>query len=280
MMKASSLTFVLIIYGGWLYGFTHGNLLEQIIQNGTSINVLEEMIERQKLISYLDEMKNSIENSNLNLLRNEMDYKDSGIFDERIDSFPDKCQAHGIPSNCAEATACTKRSGYYYIKIEKFSNASFLVECDAHTDGGGWTIIQRRQDGSIDFYRPWDDYKVGFGMIEGEFFIGLEKLYALTNFLGSQELLILMEHYNETNGNKVTNASAKYSSFAIGAECDKYDLKRIGKYSGTAGDSLQLHVGCKFSTKDQDNDRTSTKNCAEAYMGAWWYNGCHWRISY
>ena len=184
-------------------------------------------------------------------------------------TFLTSSKSNTLPRSCLEATACTKRSGIYKILVEKFSNDPFLVECDVKTDGGGWTMIQRRQDGSVDFYRDWAEYRNGFGEIDGEFFIGLDKLHALTNYNGPQELLIILEDDGVIK-------HAKYTNFVVGGESEVYALKHLGVYSGDAGNSLQGHLGLKFSTKDRDHDMYDG-NCAETYTGAWWYGKCHVR---
>ena len=76
-----------------------------------------------------------------------------------------------------------RESGAYTIQPKNTKN-SFNVYCDMETDGGGWTILLKRQDGSVDFYRNWTDYKNGFGNLEGEHWLGLDNMYLLTNLSG------------------------------------------------------------------------------------------------
>jgi len=99
-----------------------------------------------------------------------------------------------------------------------------------HTDGGGWTVFQRRQDGSVDFFRGWNDYKAGFGQLAAEFWLGNDKIHRLTASRPSS-LRVELEDWNGVK------AYAKYGTFSIGDEQAQYRLE-VGSYSGTAGDSL------------------------------------------
>ena len=127
-------------------------------------------------------------------------------------------------------------------------------------------MFQRRQDGSVDFNRRWNDYKAGFGQLTAEFWLGNDKIHRLTAARPSS----LRVELEDWSGGK---AYAKYGKFNIGDEQAQYRLE-VGSYSGTAGDSLKVHNNMAFSTKDRDNDRASS-SCAAYYRGAWWYNSCH-----
>ena len=54
------------------------------------------------------------------------------------------------------------------------------VLCDMDTDGGGWTVFQRRQDGSVSFRGDWETFKNGFGNVAAEHWLGNENLHRLT----------------------------------------------------------------------------------------------------
>ncbi|XP_037732884.1 angiopoietin-related protein 7-like [Drosophila subpulchrella] len=146
-------------------------------------------------------------------------------------------------------------------KINKPGISIFEAPCNST----GWMTILRRQDKSVDFNRNWANYTNGFGNLNGEFFIGLEKLHQMTKDKPHELYIKLMKFNGES-------AYAHYDNFQIGSEQEFYKLKSLGTFSGTAGDSLRIHEGMKFSTFDSDPD---TANCAEVYKGGWWYNNCH-----
>ena len=155
------------------------------------------------------------------------------------------------------------QSGVYSVNPD--GKGSFNVYCDMRTDGGGWTVFQRRQDGSVDFYRGWNDYKSGFGRLTAEFWLGNDKIHRLTS--RGSSLRVELEDWNGVR------AYAKYGRFKIGDEQAQYRLE-VGSYSGTAGDSLAYHNNMAFSTKDRDNDKYGG-HCAVICTGAWWYDSCH-----
>ena len=159
------------------------------------------------------------------------------------------------------------QSGVY--SIDPDGKGSFNVYCDMRTDGGGWTVFQRKRDGSVDCYRGWNDYKSGFGQLTAEFWLGNDKIHRLTASRASS----LRVELEDWNGVRVY---AKYGRFNIGDEQAQYRLE-VSSYSGTAGGySLTYHNNMAFTTKDRDHDIHSTVNCAVSYTGAWWYRNCHY----
>ncbi|XP_022786674.1 ficolin-1-like isoform X2 [Stylophora pistillata] len=182
-----------------------------------------------------------------------------------------------VYKNCAELYKAGKRiSGVY--TIDPDDAGAFDVFCDQKTAGGGWTVFQKRLDGSVDFYLGWADYKRGFGNLNGEFWLGLDKIHRLT-----KERCRIHVDLEDINGNTAIHvdledingntAYAEYDFFGVASERSKYRLS-LGSYSGTAGDSFSYHRGSAFSTKDQDNDQNGGSSCAKRCKGAWWYNSC------
>ncbi|XP_064553815.1 ficolin-1 [Drosophila montana] len=165
-----------------------------------------------------------------------------------------------MPSSCLG-----KLTDIYTIKVPNLE--AFLVPCDSKLADNGWTVIQRRVDGSVDFNRDWDQYKAGFGALHGSFFIGLEKLHHMT-VSQPYELYVYLEDFENNT------RYAKYSHFLIGSENESYKINKLGTYSGNAGDSLIYHLNMKFSTPDRDNDN-SKGNCASSFKSGWWYYECY-----
>jgi len=136
------------------------------------------------------------------------------------------------------------------------------VYCDTTSGGGGWLVIQRRQDGSVDFNRDWVDYEDGFGSLTGEFWFGLRGIHIVTN-QGQWELRI---DYTFSNG---TKAYLSYSNFRIGPATEQYPLT-ISGFDGVTSDPIVPSGGpwsihdMKFTTRDRDNDLAlGIYNCAK-----------------
>uniref|UniRef100_A0A1I8JLV8 Fibrinogen C-terminal domain-containing protein n=1 Tax=Macrostomum lignano TaxID=282301 RepID=A0A1I8JLV8_9PLAT len=140
-----------------------------------------------------------------------------------------------------------------------------------------WTTVQHRVSGSVNFQRVWSEYRTGFGEgPDGNFWIGLDRLFSLTNPT-PRKLLILMRVWNNSQ------SWAHYRSFSVASETDLYKLSVSG-FSGSAGigDSIAapwdgltkvITNGFPFTTIDKDNDNAES-NCTQSFKGAWWFNSC------
>ncbi|XP_071835743.1 zonadhesin-like isoform X2 [Apostichopus japonicus] len=157
----------------------------------------------------------------------------------------------------------TRSDGVYTIYPDGWSSG-IQVYCEMESNGGGWTVFQRRSSASVDFYRGWSDYKDGFGTKNHDHWLGNKYIHSLTNQKTYQLRIDLRDSGSSSK-------YAVYSTFRINNEADKYRLS-VGSHSGNTGyDGLSFNNNRQFSTKDQDNDGSSSYDCAEGHRGAWWY---------
>lgn len=167
--------------------------------------------------------------------------------------------------SCSDARITS--SGRYWIQ-PFVGEEPFEAYCENEKFGGGWHVIQNRFDGSVDFYRGWQEFKTGFGDLNGEFFVGLQTVHQLTT-AKKHMLAVEVETFDGRYG------YARYDKFKLGSEDEQFELKELGRYTGTAEDSMSwYHKGMKFTTKDRDHDTRPDGNCAYDRHGAWWHENC------
>uniref|UniRef100_A0A8U8CLQ6 Fibrinogen C-terminal domain-containing protein n=1 Tax=Geospiza parvula TaxID=87175 RepID=A0A8U8CLQ6_GEOPR len=131
---------------------------------------------------------------------------------------------------------------------------------------GGWTVIQRRMDGSVDFDQLWDAYKNGFGDLHGDFWLGLEKIHHLVQE-GKYNLLIELEDWEG-------NSQVVQFVFSLGGESTAYTLNLLGPLSGELENAIGEFRQLPFSTRDRDHDLKADTNCAKHLSGGWWFSTC------
>ncbi|XP_036047198.1 fibrinogen beta chain isoform X4 [Onychomys torridus] len=278
----------------------------QVKDNENVINEYSSILEDQRL--YIDETVNDNIPLNLRVLRSILENLRSKIqkLESDISAQMEYCRTPctvscNIPvvsgKECEDIIRKGGETSEMYLIQPDISSKPYRAYCDMETENGGWTLIQNRQDGSVDFGRKWDPYKKGFGNIAtnedgkkycglpGEYWLGNDKISQLTR-MGPTELLIEMEDWK---GDKV---KARYGGFTVQNEASKYQVS-VDKYKGTAGNALMdgasqlvgenrtmtIHNGMFFSTYDRDNDGWLTtdpkKQCSREDGGGWWYNRCH-----
>ncbi|XP_054462596.1 angiopoietin-2-like [Anoplopoma fimbria] len=164
------------------------------------------------------------------------------------------------PSDCASLYHNGVRHSGVYTIIMSPGNA-LPVYCDMETEGGGWTVFQRRGDGLVSFNRGWSEYRDGFGEPRGEHWLGNQQLHLLSD----------QSHYSlriDLHDWSHAHRHALYHSFRIENEENHYRL-HVSGFSGTVKDSFGwYHDQHGFSTPDTGNI------CAEISHAGWWFHQC------
>ena len=116
------------------------------------------------------------------------------------------------------------------------------------------------------FAKSWANYKVGFGGLCSDYWLGLDYIHSLT-LSGNKSVYI--EMYSEGT---TTKYDVLYSSFSVGDESSRYVLSLGAKTSGSLNDLSAYHNGLAFSTYDNENSYNSS--CSKRYSAGWWFNKC------
>lgn len=139
-------------------------------------------------------------------------------------------------ADCYELLMAGQTQNAVY-RINPGGKQEFEVFCDQSAHGGGWVVIQKRFSDLVDFFRDWMSYKVGFGNLKGEFWLGLDKIHRLT----SLKRMVLRVDLGDFQNMSVY---AEYDKFRVLSEKAIYALE-LGKYTGIQksngnGDPIQF----------------------------------------
>ena len=122
-------------------------------------------------------------------------------------------------------------------------------------------VIQQHYGRTASFNRTWAEFKVEFGDVSGNYWIGNERLHQLTLNERYKLRIDLRAKYD------YEWYWAEYMNFFVDDESAGYRLY-VGGYSGTAGNCMSPSSGMKFTTRDRDNDLLANANCAVISEGA------------
>ncbi|MBN3297928.1 ANGL5 protein, partial [Amia calva] len=244
---------------------------------------------RKLIRNMMDEHQKSLEflSNQVRELMNKVQQLSTEVLRNNIEPFPHKpVQSHGRDCSDIKDTVDSFSkipSGIYIIQPDG-ADYPFEVFCEMDYMDGGWTVIQKRTDGLIDFKRVWSDYMDGFGHLPGEHWLGLRKIFHIVNQKNTNFLLhVALVSQDDTS------SYASYDNFWIEDETRFFKI-HLGRYAGSAGDAFRGYRlednqnSMPFSTSDIDNDGCSpfctfdgqaTESCSTLNnLTGWWFNQC------
>ena len=183
---------------------------------------------------------------------------------------------HCKPKDCIDLKCyrvSTAKDGPHTIYPGTAELPKLEVSCDQTVDGGGWIVLMRRLDSTVNFIsRTWASYKKnGFGQHGGntELWMGNEYVHQLTYNNVDKPSEIRLEAY-AFNGT-ICVMTAK--NLRLKSESDSYtlwlDSIKSSRTCPRASTYLRNHINNPFQTNDR---RLGNDYCFQTYQGGWWYN--------
>ncbi|KAL7850815.1 hypothetical protein AOLI_G00211710 [Acnodon oligacanthus] len=256
-------------------GMMQGEGLNMAGGNHSDTQIIQWMLEAQnqridELVERIKQQQDKLDKQNIRLrtLQSQIQTRDER---QKEDETQQNENVEQRDSPVAQSSDChdlflrgERASGVY--TVQPADSLPFEVSCEM-TSEGGWTVIQRRQDGSVDFDQLWDAYQSGFGSLEGEFWLGLEKIYQVTKDK-DYVLKIQMSDWRDDH------QTVKYH-FRLNGEESDYSLRILASSAGHLESAMPSEsYGLAFSTRDKDNDQKNDLNCAKHLSGGWWFSNC------
>ncbi|XP_033762491.1 uncharacterized protein LOC117344006 [Pecten maximus] len=180
------------------------------------------------------------------------------------------CSGLGVETRTCLSDFCPDCNALYNIGFNMSGNytihpdnkTGYDVYCDMEHGDGGWVVVQHRFDGSEMFNRSFAEYEHGFGDLNGEFWLGLEKISKLSN--PGRKVRFLLQTFNGTW------MALEYGNFSVANASQQYTLNVSQHMSGFAPESFEYNSGEKFYTFDNDN----AGHCAVRRFAGWWFGSC------
>ena len=131
------------------------------------------------------------------------------------------------------------------------------VYCDFTTNGGGWTVIHRRNKGETMFPITANSYDNGFGSVDGEFWLGNKKI----SRLGEGQLLAVLHEDSSNFGYDLYNYFHIRSNSALD----------IAERSGITPQAIFDTDGMEPMLFAAPKGSPWPSDCIKSNDGGWWF---------